>query len=226
MLPLAPAYEKSLRDAGVSPLIPPVNPTCQMYSSVTEQELSPSVCTPAYWALNMTSPVQFAAALEMAMKSQDLGVLVEIGPHPALKGPVMDTLAAIGSHNVIYFGSCIRNKPAFDSMLDTVGSMISTGLKIDTEAVNSMNFIDDEGFAHGTGRVLTDLPSYQWDHSVSHWAETRVSRNQRFREFPRHQLLGARIASDTPLSPAWRNILILTEIDWLEEIIVSWMVVR
>ena len=217
MLSLAPGYEKSLHDAGISPHITPVEPGCQMFSSVTGQRLSPSDCTPTYWVRNMVSPVQFSAALVESVRSHNLDIFVELGPHPALKGPAMDTLAVLGNTDVIYFGTCLRNKPTFDSILDTVGGMVCAGLKVLTDAVNSTEYMIGR---NATGQVLTDLPKYQWDHMVSHWAETRVSKNQRFRRFPRHQLLGARVNSDTPLSPRWRNLLRLKEIDWLEEMVV------
>lgn len=189
-----------------------------MFSSVNGQKLSPSDCTPNYWVKNMVSPVQFSAALIETVRSHDLDIFVELGPHPALKGPAMDTLAVLDYTDVIYFGTCFRNKPTFDSILDTIGGMVAAGLKLLTDTVNSTEHVIGQ---KATGMVLTDLPKYQWDHTVSHWAETRVSRNQRFRRFPRHQLLGARVNSDTPLSPRWRNLLRLKELDWLEEMVVS-----
>lgn len=221
MLPLAPGYEKSLHDAGISPLAPSVEFECGMISSVTRRKLSPSDCTPVYWAKNVVSPVQFSAALIETMSLHDLGVLVEVGPHPALKGPAMDTLAALGKNDIAYFGSCVRNNPGFNSILETVGGMVSAGLHVLTDVVNSTEHLVGSEVKLAPGKVLTDLPKYQWDHSVSHWAETRLSQNQRFRKFPRHQLLGARVYDDTPLSPRWRNRLMLKEIEWLEEMMVS-----
>lgn len=223
MLPLAPGYEKSLHEAGIFPAAFPVESGCQMFSSVTGQKLSPKDCTPDYWVKNMVSPVQFSAALIETMRSHDLDVFVEVGPHPALKGPAMDTLAVLGKNDIVYFGTLFRNKPTFDSLLNTVGGMISAGLQVLTDAVNSMECMNGR---KATGKVLTDLPKYQWDHSVSYWGETRVSKNQRFRRFPRHQLLGARVNSDTPLSPRWRNLLRLEEVDWLEEMVVSRSIFR
>lgn len=132
------------------------------------------------------------------MRSHDLDVFVEVGPHPALKGAAIDTLAELGNNDIVYFGTLYRNKPTFDSLLNTVGGMVNAGLQVLTDAVNSMECTNGQ---KATGKVLTDLPKYQWDHSVSYWAETRVSENQRFRRFPRHQLLGAKVNSNTPLSP-------------------------
>lgn len=81
--------------------------------------------------------------------------------------------------------------------------------------------INDYGAGSGsqrkckTGRLLTDLPSYHWNHDASFWVESRVSRNIRFRKFPRHQLLGSRYVDDIPQRPCWRNQLTLKEIPWL-----------
>lgn len=218
MLPLAPGYERSLHEAGILPAACPVESGCQMFSSVTGRRLSPRDCTPDYWVKNMVSPVQFSAALTETIRAHDLDVFVEVGPHPALKGPAMDTLAVLGKDNIVYFGTLCRNKPTFDSLLITVGGMVNAGLQVLTGAVNSMECMNGR---KATGKVLTDIPKYQWDHSVSYWGETRVSKNQRFRKFPRHQLLGARVNSDTPLSPRWRNLLKLEEVEWLEAMIVS-----
>lgn len=220
MWSLAPGYEQSLHDAGISPLAPSAEFKCEMISSVTKQKLFSSDCTPEYWAKNMVSPVQFSAALTEMMSLHDIGVLVEVGPHPALKGPVLDTLAVLGKSDITYFGSCVRNKPGFDSILGTVGEMVSAGLHVLTDVVNSTEHLVNSEVKLAHGRVLTDLPKYQWDHSVSHWAETRLSQNQRFRKFPRHQLLGARVHDDTPLNPRWINRLMLKEIGWLEEMMV------
>lgn len=67
------------------------------------------------------------------------------------------------------------------------------------------------------GNVLVGLPSYAFDHSEPLWAESRMSRNLRFREFPHHELLGSRYLEDTPANPSWRNLLILDEIPWLAD---------
>lgn len=221
MLPLAPLYEQSLHNAGICAIASIVDSGCEMFSSVTQERLAPSSCTPSYWAKNMVSPVQFTAALTEAMRCHDLGALVEVGPHPALKGPAMETLAALSKTDISYFGSCFRNKPDLECLLETVGLMVNSGLPVLTKAVNSTEVLVGHSVKQRPCQVLTDLPKYPWDHSVSHWAESRVSKNQRFRKFPRHQLLGARSNSDTPLCLNWRNLLILKEVEWLEEIMVS-----
>ncbi len=222
MLPLAPPYEQSLLDAGISTLIPATCRGCEMFSSVTQKRVLPQECTPGYWGQNMVSTVRFASALTESMRCHNLSFLVEIGPHPALKGPAMDTLAALGKTEIEYFGSCFRNRPDLEVMLETVGEVINAGLPIVCRNVNGIEKIEGMTAYFEFDKVLTDLPRYQWDHSSSHWAETRVSRNQRFRIFPRHQLLGARSNNDSSLNMMWRNLLMLAEVPWLEDMMVSW----
>jgi acyl transferase domain-containing protein len=221
MLPLAPRYVESLINAGVSPLISSAGPTSDMFSSVTMKKLLPEECTAEYWGQNMVSTVRFTSALTEAFKSHELDVLLEIGPHPALKGPAMDTVASLGIQDVGYFGSCFRNKPDLESILNSVGGMICSGVSIIPANINGKVSVHELQSTYEPGKVLVNVPSYQWDHSISHWGESRLSQNQRFREFPRHQLLGARKFNDTPLSMSWRNIITFKEVDWLQKAIVS-----
>lgn len=221
MLPLAPRYVKSLQNAGISPLISSPGSKGDMFSSVTMKKLLPGECTAEYWGQNMVSTVRFTSALTEAFKSHQLDVLLEIGPHPALKGPSMDTLASLGIQDVGYFASCFRNKPDLESMLNSAGRMICSGVSIIPANINGRVSVHGLESTYEFGKVLVDVPSYQWDHSTSHWAESRLSQNQRFREFPRHQLLGARKFNDTPLSMSWRNIITLKEVDWLQKTMVK-----
>lgn len=169
----------------------------------------------------MVSTVRFSTAVTEAMQAHDLDVLVELGPHPALERPAVDTVTALGKESVRYLSSCVRNKDDFVSMLGTVGEMINANIRLKCESINSVEDFDGVNTKFASSKVLTDLPRYQWDHRISHWAETRVSRNTRHRAFPRHQLLGARSSNDTSLNASWRNILLLKEIDWLKDMMVS-----
>ncbi|KAF2145308.1 uncharacterized protein K452DRAFT_243204 [Aplosporella prunicola CBS 121167] len=219
MLPLAPVYENAMTMAGVSPTSPPEGTSAAMFSSVYGGRINPKSCIPAYWKENMTSTVQFTAAIREMMLQEHVDVLVELGPHPALKGPVSDTIADLGQAELPYFASCFRGKPDMVALLESVGQMIATNMPIDAARINAKEEAHGSKHAYRTGRVLTDLPKYEWDHSSSFWAESRISRNIRFRHFPRHELLGSRIAEDTALCMGWSNILNKKEIPWLEQII-------
>lgn len=221
MLPLAPYYIQALVDTGVSPFEVEEESLCEMFSSVTRQKINARELLPDYWAQNMVSTVQFAAALKEASRwHKDLAFL-EIGPHPALKSAVIDTMAALGLPNVPYFRSCYRHQSDFDSMLESAGKIIAAGLPIDRKSINRVESTIEFDVVRESSRVLTDLPGYQWDHKMIHWAETGASWNLRNRKFPRHPLLGARAYGDNPFGLSWRNKLVLSEVTWLEEFAVG-----
>ena len=221
MLPLAPQYERTLQQSGVKSQGPSV--ACDMFSSVTGLKLEPEECTPTYWKDNMTSMVLFYEALAQCMYAHPgVTTIVEIGPHPALKAPVAEILRTIGRNDVDYFHSCSRERNDFVSLLESTGALIAHGVQLDLAKVNAeVETTEAESLSYEHGNVLTDLPRYQWNHSTGFWAESRLSRNVRFRQFPRHQLLGSRGVEDTPSHPSWRNHLLLKEIPWLAEMKVS-----
>ena len=219
MLPLSGKYEEAMTKAGVTPKAP--SGEVKMYSSVFGRLLSPQECLPSYWKRNMVSPVLFTAAIR-AMKSDQeaLSALVELGPHPALKGPVEDTLADLGVSGTPYFSSLSRGKADLEALHESAGRMITSGFPLNTVRINAVEIYsaDSElpfGISYRIGRVLKNLPTYRWDHSVGHWNESRISRNIRQQQFPRHEVLGARMAEDTPLRMGWRNPLSLKELPWL-----------
>ena len=217
MLPLADIYENLLKGSKVTPL--DGSSHCHMFSSVTGEKLDAPSCQPTYWVQNMVSTVRFSAALKTCLAfDPEIGATLEIGPHPSLQSPAQEVFRALGkAGGSSFFHSCIRNKDDYDTMLLSAGAMMARGLPVMTSALNRIDYSDSSHMPN----VLTDLPSYQWDHSTSFWAESRLSRNVRFRQFSRHQLLGARYLEDTDTCPSWRNLLMLKEIPWLMEMKVS-----
>ena len=213
MLPIAESYEHLLRKANLK--LCSGNSKCSMFSSVTGAKLDSQSCQPSYWVQNMVSTVRFSAALKACLDfDPEISRVLEVGPHPALQSPAQEVLRSMGkTENCAYFHSCVRGKDDYETMLLSAGSMIAHGLPVDTLAVNQIS--------PSTVNVLTNLPSYQWDHSTSFWAESRLSQNLRFRQFPRHQLLGSRYLEDTASCPSWRNLLMLKEVPWLMEMKVS-----
>lgn len=105
------------------------------------------------------------------------------------------------------------------AVLESVGAMIPTSMLVDRKAVNTLEIVKNTSSKHETGIVFTDLPRYQWDHSSVYWAEFRLSLNARNREFPRHELLGARIPTDISIAPTRRNVPSNSEIHWLKELV-------
>ena len=214
---LAPHYQKRLSNAGVG--LRPRSAQCQMVSSVTGRNIEPSELTCSYWVNNMTSTVKFSAAIEKCMiEFPHDTAFIELGSHPALKGPVLEMLRTLGRDDAYHFQTCTRGEDDLESLLRSVGSMIAADIPLDTPKINAQEVVNGLECHHEVGSVLTDIPSYQWNHSNTFWSESRMSRNVRFRKFPRHELLGSRYVDDIAARPCWRNQLMLKEVPWLQKL--------
>lgn len=196
----------------------------RFFSSVTGQEItSMSELGPAYWVKNLVSPVQFSQALksmcnsgmnEAVSSQQEKMILVEIGPHSALKGPVKQTLKAAGGimTSVEYAPSLIRNVDAVEAVHQLAGTLYAKGQTLDFEAINFPRSRDR------TVSLLTDLPRYPWQHNTRYWHHSRISDNHRVaRQFPRNDILGALADDSNDLEPRWRNIIRLEDMPWLRD---------
>lgn len=217
MFPYAAKYEDKLAVSKVKPLLG--TSKCAMYSSVYGRRLDAVECTPSYWMQNMISTVKFWAAFGECIKTHPkTGVIVEVGPHPALKGPSQESLSTLARSSTTYLPTCIRGQRDLEVLLSSAGVMVGTGIPLDLSNINAQGTVDGRQSCSEPGNFLIDAPSYQWNHSQAFWAESRVSHNVRFRKFPRHQLLGSRYVDDIPDRPSWRNQLMLKEVPWLQEL--------
>ena len=192
----------------------------RFFSSVTGLEISPSELGPSYWAKNLTSPVQFSQALHKlcstlnGSQQQEDKMLVEVGPHGALEGPVRQTLKAAGAAlgRVQYSPSLVRNTDAVESVHQLAATLYSRGLHLNFEAINFPCGRDK------TVSLLTDLPRYPWQHNTRYWHQSRIGDNHRFiRQFPRNDILGALADDSNDLEPRWRNIIRLEDMPWLRD---------
>jgi acyl transferase domain-containing protein/NADPH:quinone reductase-like Zn-dependent oxidoreductase/aryl carrier-like protein len=218
MLPLAPAYEAALNSL---PNFKTQNPTCRMVSSVTGRLANPAFMGAAYWAENMTNMVRFSQALSGILQDEEgqdlIDVLVEIGPHPALKGPVRQVQQPLGL-NKPYFASLARGAPDYEAILTLAGQLFSLGYPVDLEAVNS-----NGNPKRASGKRLLHMPSYQWDHK-RYWAETRFTKELRLRS-SRHAILGAPVPGSFANHPRYRNRIVLGEHPWLSDHVIDGRVI-
>ncbi|KAK7710832.1 hypothetical protein SLS64_005737 [Diaporthe eres] len=196
--------------------------TIRMFSAVTGAEISDRVLRdPQYWVDNMVSPVKFhqavGATLEHAHNhslSSSL-VLVECGPHSALKGPVQQILRAhktVDSAKIPYTSLLTRKEDAITTALTAAGTLWQHGLPVKLAAVNSTSSVPED-LTH-----LVDLPPFAWNHNSRFWYETPRTRAYRLRADPRHDLLGTLDEScpDTAGEPVWKNYLRVAEVPWLK----------
>jgi acyl transferase domain-containing protein/NADPH:quinone reductase-like Zn-dependent oxidoreductase/NAD(P)-dependent dehydrogenase (short-subunit alcohol dehydrogenase family) len=215
MLPLAPPYLKALETCEG---FEPKKPKTRMFSSVRARVADYETMGPSYWCDNMTNAVRFSDALTGIlldeMDEQNIDVLVEIGPHPALKGPSRQTVQAL-KLDIPYIASLTRDVPDFEGLLQSAGQLFALGYPVDLSAANSDHFISEDGHVQAAlnAQRLKNLPTYSWDHS-RYWSETRVIRDHRLRKH-RQIILGAPIPGHIPNNPRWRNYLRQSELPWL-----------
>ncbi|GES59003.1 hypothetical protein ATETN484_0003022500 [Aspergillus terreus] len=224
MFPLAPGYERSLED---NPSFTVHKATCRMFSSVTARDSSSQQMDASYWAQNMVRPVRFMDALVGTVLNEDeernVDLLLEVGPHPALKGPSHEILSALRL-KIPYFGTLTRGVSAYESLLEAAGQLFTAGYPVNLEAVNkNYAIIGDSVVGESTATRLHDLPSYSWNHK-DHWFTTRLVDEYLHRPW-RHTLLGAPVPGAAKNMPRFRNYIRLSEIPWLKDHVIDSRVV-
>jgi hybrid polyketide synthase/nonribosomal peptide synthetase ACE1 len=212
VLPCAEAYHAAMEKHGVEHTTPTQS---TWYSSVREGVvMTLADLTPQYWVDNMTSPVLFSSAVAHAWASSGpFDLILEVGPHPVLKTPCLDTLEDITGGRPLYSGLLGRGKNDIREVSSALG-FIWTHL--------GAGSVDFDRFARAVSkssvarRFLPDLPKYQFDHSKKFMMLSRVSGMHNAREAPPHPLLGKRCRDrETSRCIQWRNILHPKEIPWL-----------
>ncbi|CAI7653198.1 unnamed protein product [Penicillium pancosmium] len=169
-----------------------------------------------HWVQNMLQPVLFLDSLtNLCLSSesqQQIDVILEVGPHSALAGPIRQTmgLPAFERKGTSYLSCLSRGKNAVETMQTLAASLYGRGSNVDLGAVNFP-------ISHNDLRVLPNLPSYPWNHEHSHWAEPRLNREHRLRRENYHDLLGSPLAGRNTFSPNWRHIIHLSDTPWLRD---------
>ncbi|KAF7547181.1 hypothetical protein G7Z17_g7924 [Cylindrodendrum hubeiense] len=220
MSTVAPRYLKALGDIRGSTLSPN---GVRFFSSVTTMEKTFGFGS-EYWVKNLVSQVRFSEALKtlcQALRQENSDIMnpifIEIGPHAALKGPFGQTLNGLNlpSFDYQYTSALVRLQDARQSVLSTVGKLFELGYAVDIDAANSL------GLPKRPAKVLVDLPTYSWDHSVKYWHESRLSKQYRQRQHPYHDILGLRVISGNAVSPTWRQILSVDRQPWLADHVID-----
>ena len=179
---------------------------------------------PAYWRKNLESPVLFSPAIEHLAKRSNINpdILIEIGPHAALAGPlrqIRTTLEQVDGVKVApCLGSIIRGEDGLRNMLSLAGNLFIRNVPIDLAAVNASDFVEDDGLrCTNKGRIIGDLPNYQFHYGPPLYHENRYNKEWRLRKHPRHDILGAKQPGCAKGRPSWRNILRVKNVPWIED---------
>ncbi|KAI1375107.1 hypothetical protein F4677DRAFT_455044 [Hypoxylon crocopeplum] len=193
-----------------------------MFSSVTADVIEGDELGPSYWVTNLVSPVNFAGAVDMALRSMSgknvFGnrgseqVMLEIGPHSALQGPLKQILANQPDHSPKprYLTILKRGQDATQTCLEAIGEVFLLGQPLHISLPNAYDS------TKGGISALIDLPHYAWNRSNSYWHESAAVAAYRRRSYPRLELIGARDERSTELEPCWRNYLRIAEQPWIE----------
>ena len=172
-----------------------------------------------YWRKNLESPVMFSQAVTSIAETTD--ILIEIGPHAALRGPIRQIASSLTSTKFPeYIPTLIRSVDGTICLLRTAGNLFSKGYAIDLGQVNSLSTLDDTTNTISitqTGKPIVDLPHYQWQYNDLLYFENRWTREWRLRSHPRHDILGSCSPGGTINEPMWRNVITQKDLPWLQD---------
>ncbi|PYH71698.1 putative polyketide synthase [Aspergillus vadensis CBS 113365] len=156
-----------------------------------------------YWVDNMVQPVLFYPAVEASLSYEAVEHVincgVEVGPHPALQGPVKDSILAAVKQEIPYTGTLSRESSAvaFSEALGFLWGLFGpTFVKLG--AFQQINFPDTP-----TG-MIRGLPAYQWTHDRGYFAESRLIKTFHSHPVPFHDLLGIQTADGA--TEEWRPV--------------------
>ncbi|KAK3326511.1 hybrid PKS-NRPS PsoA [Apodospora peruviana] len=217
------SYLASLKEVNIQPRRSSFVGRCNWYSSVRnyteEKNTTVSVSDllkDIYWVDNMTSPVLFSEAIMSAAQKEHFDLAIEIGPHPALRGPATESIRAVRGSPLPYQGVLERNQDALKTFANTLGFVWRN---IDTLA----QIVDFAGFWKACEGpewtmpgVLKGLPSYPWDHNRPMLRESKRSKAWRTQKDQFHELLGHPNSDGNTREVRWRNILRLGDVEWLQ----------
>ncbi|KAL8660348.1 MAG: hypothetical protein Q9202_006619 [Teloschistes flavicans] len=185
-----------------------------MVSSVSGEEIDPELLGPYYWVRNLISPVLFTDAVKEMISPANgsdgknaLDLLIEIGPHSALAGPIEQIMGHYGIENVGYMSMLQRGQNAINTSLSLAAGLFRHGVSLDMPKVNS------DANCH----LLRDLPPYTWNHSQGFRADSRIQRELVSQKFPTRSLLGAPIPRMDEEQATWRSFIRLDEEPWLRD---------
>ncbi|KAK3369911.1 AMP-binding enzyme [Podospora didyma] len=226
MLACSDKYLAALAALNIPARLPQQDQKCAWFSSVhaSSNDLLASphhldaLQSGKYWNDNLTQPVLFMQAIQSAWAANGpFDLAIEVGPHPALKIPALQTVQQMVSdqNSALPYTSLLRrDRPSsIESVADALGYIWSL------LGMGHVKLAGYDAFMSGNTaaapKLVKGLPSYAWDHDTEYWHESRYAKADRFRPGPVHPLLGHTTPDSTPQIARWRNILRPREIPWL-----------
>ncbi|KAL8857761.1 MAG: hypothetical protein Q9178_005661 [Gyalolechia marmorata] len=221
MQAVAESYKAHIQAAkAAGPFERPTPSKAKMVSSVTDSVLDPShVVDEGYWCQNLTSPVLFNQAVQRIATDEQFSkvdLMIEIGPHSALSGPIRQICVEFGFDKLGYVPSLLRGADSAAQLLKVAGELWLRNYPLNIERVTAQEEVSTTGKMNlRKGEVLVELPRYQWNYAKNLWAEPRQSAEQRAPKHARHDILGSRMPGGSRVEPIWRNVLRIRDVPWL-----------
>ncbi|KAI1491433.1 hypothetical protein F5X96DRAFT_478283 [Biscogniauxia mediterranea] len=208
---LAKDYQESIADVEQ-----PVSTEVRFHSSLLGRRIDGTELESTYWVQNLTCPVRFDEAVQDMVAPIDdhktgVNMLLELGPHSALQGPLKQILKFVGGDavKIPYVSALARKKDAVETALDVAATLFAKGAILDFEAINFPK-------PGKQPTLLSDLPRYPWNYSAKYWHESRMTLQHKNRTAPRSDILGTLANYSNDLEPTWRNIVRLDDLPWLQ----------
>lgn len=160
---------------------------------------------------NLISPVLFEDAVRHLISTgeedHDIDLLIELGPHSTLGGPIEQILSHYSIANIGYKSVLTRGENALDTSLKLAADLFRLGASIDVSKVNG----------DSNCRLLTHLPPYPWNHSQKFRADSRIQREMANQSVPTRSLIGLPLPKMDENERVWRSFIHLDEEPWLRD---------
>jgi NADPH:quinone reductase-like Zn-dependent oxidoreductase/SAM-dependent methyltransferase len=188
------------------------------HSSVTTSVLQPAiVSSPTYWAMNLVCPVQFSHTLKQLLANFQAEnappVIIEVGPHTALRGPIREICADYSSKNntspASYVPTLQRGQNGYDDTLELFASLVNLGLPVRTKNASL------DSLTGAPGMMLTDLPTYEFNLDAKYWHSSRLQAAKLQGGSPWNAILGHRVDEAIGDTLQFRHVFTLDDIPWL-----------
>ncbi|RDW70882.1 uncharacterized protein DSM5745_08393 [Aspergillus mulundensis] len=217
MLLCSSAYREALNKCNIQIHAP--GSDTKWYSSVypgvvINLSKSSSSLTGEYWIENMVSQVSFTEAVEAVVTHLgEPSLVIEVGPHPALKGPAQQTFASVlpVESDVPYVGALERGSAGVKSMASAIGR-IWGHLGPQTIDVTSYARLFN---SHWKIDLVKDLPSYPFSHEKAYTFHKRLVNHHLFKRGPPNILIGSLEPTSGDREWRWHNYLKSDILPWL-----------
>ncbi|KAK4119459.1 putative polyketide synthase [Parathielavia appendiculata] len=218
-------YLRAMREAGVEPLRPsPDSDYPRWFSTVYNVEMTAAVVADKglngqYWVDNMVRPVLFYPALRTCLSSSEISpnFALEVGPHPALQGPAVESIRTVTGQDIAYSGILRRGSDDVEALADALGAMWARFGPKHVDLAGFQKKCLPQGKTRLDAPLGSRLPTYPWTHEHEYWAESRKSKiyTTQSGKFHDHDLLGLREPDGLVDELRWRHTLSVNDLKWL-----------